>query len=275
MDNEIGDPSTPIINAINESVESDVAKILYLIEQKSSNVNEVDTEERRTPLHFAVLRSSLIVQRLLECGAELSLKDIYGCTPLHIAGDAMCSLVHSGKKGIYDIYKILLDNGADCNELDDEYTPLHCALRFQSVEIIKLLLNYGADMKVVSKFGRTAIHLAAENPDVEVIEFILDQGFDIGCRDPEGYSPLHYAAKRSNFNVCKLLLSRGAVADSRSKNGLTPLDNVLSTPHHCEETDRRKTIEILQEFGGKETYQIPCKQKRGDRTELGMRIALH
>lgn len=86
------------------------------------------------------------------------------------------------EKNRYKILKLLLENGANRNEIEfDRCTAFVVALKGQSLKVIKLLLKHGANIQLEAGFGGTAIHLAAVNPNVDVIEFIIDQGFDIDC----------------------------------------------------------------------------------------------
>lgn len=250
LEDEVEYPiATPIFNALIKTLLHDeildIEPILSLIE-KSKNVNEVD-DEGSTPLHYAVGMDLRLVQHLIKYGADVSLKDHLGGTALHSAAPAGSR--RSGRKlQIYEIYKPLLERGANCTESDSERTALHGALLFQDLEVIKLLLEYGADLKAMSRLGDTAIHFAARNPNVNVIGFVLDQGFDIECTDREGLSPLQIAVTSSNFKGCKFLLKRGAMM-TNFRNGITPLNYAILMSNMDKESERKNTVRILLEFG--------------------------
>lgn len=63
--------------------------------------------------------------------------------------------------GHVSIVNLLLDYGADINQQDAEReTPLHHAVRGNSIDVTKLLMLRGADYKLQNKCGNTAYDLA-------------------------------------------------------------------------------------------------------------------
>lgn len=93
------------------------------------------------------------VKLLIEYGAEINknTKMWSQRTPLGLA----CSI------GVKEIIEYLVQKGADINGVDkDSYTPLHCACMGDSKpEIIKFLLNHGADYTIKTNEGNTALDL--------------------------------------------------------------------------------------------------------------------
>ena len=95
------------------------------------------------------------------------------------------------------------------------------ANRLQATE--KLLKN-GADIKITSKIGLTALHLAALHGNSEMVKLLLGFGADVNARDPFGLSPLHMAAQYGHVNTIEVLLANGADINAKTKDrGLTPL----------------------------------------------------
>ena len=53
-------------------------------------------------------------------------------------------------------------------------TPLHLAVDYGNVEIVKLLLSFGAQPNVKDNDGNTALHLAVMDGNCECLEAILN-----------------------------------------------------------------------------------------------------
>ena len=94
------------------------------------------------PLHLAALGGSARqLEVLLEFGADLSLPDAQGLTPLH---SVFLAEHPSGEKVL-----LLLEAGADVNARcslwdDEDVTPLMVAAALSTPEIITILLDNGA-----------------------------------------------------------------------------------------------------------------------------------
>lgn len=253
MDNEseMVRETPPLIFVINMN-ELDIAR--HMIED-GVDVNQVDGFGY-SPLRHAVNLSHLpLVQLLLDYGADPNM----GVSPLHAAID-------DHKEDTYDLCKLLLDNGAFCNIREagfSGYTPFHVALSFRPLKYVKLLLNYGADIRSVCDNGETAVHLAAQNGHTDVMEFVLDHGFDVNCVEfNNNISALHYAAQINNSEGCELLLRHGAMVDAiyidhlREKH--TPLESCLldylGIYERGDNTQRHvRTVEVLSEYGANVT----------------------
>lgn len=135
----------------------------------SINVNE--PFNGLNPLHCAVQNGDLLgIQRLLDFGADISVTNGHGVTPLHFACLDRTEMS-------YKLCKLLLNRGADCN-LQDSYgrTPLHRAVIFQAPKLIELLLDHGADLTAVDGEGRTALHAAVKYYRSELCELLLSRG---------------------------------------------------------------------------------------------------
>lgn len=101
-----------------------------------------------TCLEYAVYHSPLaFIQTLLEMGADPNPADHIGFPPLIAA--LSCSRPQAGSPGrpdVVDILKLLLRFGADPNQRGiNDYTPLHMAVAERNLPALRLLLASGAD----------------------------------------------------------------------------------------------------------------------------------
>lgn len=113
-----------------------------------------------TNLQFAVRKINLRpVQLLLELGADRTHN-----YEQYFFISVLFGAVHKFPKegGSYDIVKLLLETGSDCNEREvDGTAPLLYTLSMANLKCAKLLLEHGADIRAVSSDGSTALHYAA------------------------------------------------------------------------------------------------------------------
>jgi cytohesin len=110
-------------------------------------------------LHTAVVAGDeKIVQLLLDRGANVNTLNNFLMTPLHIAAEEGNRLA---------IARLLLDRGADVNggktaERREGHTPLHQAAMSGDLEVLKLLVDRGADLTLLDESGQSALDWANE-----------------------------------------------------------------------------------------------------------------
>lgn len=103
-----------------------------------------------------------------------------------------------------DIVKYLLDIGADMEAKDNaNRTAFVCAVKRGRTRAAEMLLESGADFESRDEALRTCIHLAVQYERVDTLRMLLDrdQGKLINERDKDLRTPLHYAAKLGSLKV--------------------------------------------------------------------------
>jgi ankyrin repeat protein len=127
----------------------------------------------RSPLHYAASSGSYNIAKLLiERGADVNALDADAQTPLHKAVD-----VSRSKEKMFDNYAVailLLAHGANPNIQDKYYfrTPLHYAARNGAVDIVKEMLERGADPTIRDHKGKTPLDLAREEGHDEIVQIL-------------------------------------------------------------------------------------------------------
>jgi ankyrin repeat protein len=104
------------------------------------------------------------------------------------------------------------------------------AAQSSDIDLMKLLLSHGADPKLATDFGDTALTAAggvgwvegvtyehSPQHNVEAIRLLLDLGLDPNAANRDGRTPLMGAALKGRNEVVQLLVDRGAKLDTRDR----------------------------------------------------------
>lgn len=154
------------------------------------------------------------------------------------------SIVTACKIGLVDIVRVLIEEGADINKAEHEgETPLGIAACYKKFEVCKLLIENGANPLYKNKNGITSIHWAAQGGDVQIIRFLLPFFENISETDNYGFTPLHNAVfLRVNTEPALEFLKKGADINAVNHNGDTPL-------HLAAYAGAPEIVRVLIEFG--------------------------
>ena len=155
--------------------DKEVKKIKTLIISSNLNLYEKD-DEKRTILHRACLQLKLsIVKDLIPklTSKYINQLDKYGNSPLILA----CKYTFSSKEtnDREKILEILLKHGADihCIEPINGWTALHWCCFNGDLNCVKLLINYGSNFFLPSKYGFFTIDLAGKKLFYELVSFLI------------------------------------------------------------------------------------------------------
>jgi ankyrin repeat protein len=140
-------------------------------------------------------------------------------------------LMYAAALGTPDVLRLLLDAGADPNAANElGATPLMwCA---GDAAKVKLLLAKGAKVNVRSKLGRTPLLIAAAyDGAVESARLMIVKGADVNARDESGVTVLNQAANVNNLEVARMLLAKGANVNIADNGGFTPLHGAATNAY--------------------------------------------
>lgn len=136
--------------------------------------------------------------------------------------------------GHRDVIRALLDYGADPHIPNKNgRTPLHLACKENGSAALRMLLEYGADLSICDRDGLTALHIASKYGCLEVMRLLLDHGADPCVGDNTGSTALHRAARYGKHEAVRLLLDHGGVelACIRDKYGIMAVRYATSKGH--------------------------------------------
>ena len=128
---------------------------------------------------------------------------------------------------------VTANSGAVNSFAADGFYPLGLAAFFGHRAIVEFLLKNGADVKTAARNAQkvTALHGAVARRDVEIVKMLLEAGADPNARQERGFVPLHDAAANGHAGLVDLLLKHGACADARADDGKTAGDMAADRGH--------------------------------------------
>lgn len=165
-------------------------------------------------------------------------------TAQEVGGEFVDPPLHRAvRNGQVDLVRRLLDSGADIEERNRyDSTALYTAVGLQNYDLVMLLLERGANVDARRCDGWTPLHIAASCGNPEIIKVLLDRGAALHVRDSFGKSALHIAAKGVHHQTLEVLLDRGADIDAVRFNGETAL-------HHAARSGDRELVRLLLDRG--------------------------
>ncbi|KAK4173988.1 ankyrin repeat-containing domain protein [Triangularia setosa] len=183
------------------------AEELMSLEERSSSslwaelVTELDTFSSNTDLFFA-WQTNLPASNPPEERVYTLASGFH--KPLHVAAHL----------GLTSWAQRLLQSGTDVNEVSNGFTPIQVAASAGNrLEMMRLLLENGADANAKSKWGFNALHYwIRKNQQLEGVRLLLEHGADPRIKnDPYGWTPLHlFAREGTDLAVLEILLEHGA-----------------------------------------------------------------
>lgn len=135
-------------------------------------------------------------------------------------------LAHAAAHGDLHTVADLAGAGADLDAGcgPDGLAPLHLAALNRKPEVVRLLLQYGADPNVRNEHNQTPLHLAASLGEDESARALIKAGAHVNAAEGmSDMSPLHLAAMEGHLQVARLLIDADADLELREEFGMTPL----------------------------------------------------
>ncbi len=266
--------STPLMFAAQQGA-ADTARILI---DAGAEPNELMPNTALTPLLIAsAMGRGNVVSVLLAEGADPNAVDDDGFTSLHY--------VATNKNGLAMVNE-LLSHGADPNNrlrqarrtefaasgvAWEGATPLLYAAEINNLEVIRALVDGGADPLITTDQGTSALVFAAGGGTdlsrprprqerataVETAKFLVEHGEDVNGAGQFGWAPLHAASYQGLNDVIDYLVSAGADPNQMDGFGQTALsisnavitEGIGAAYYQAARVFRRDTTDLLLSLG--------------------------
>lgn len=266
------------VNARNKNGDS----VLYLAVKKnkkdvgdlllSRNADIFATNtENNSPLRIALTEGGE-VQDWLITSRTLNIVDGSGNTPLHYAAEwnlkeALSSLIQKGanvnavnsngesalfsavKADSPEIIQLLVENGiitdTRSNLTRDHLgnTPLHYAVKWNSLNAAQSIISLGFDVNSQNLSGKTALSDSARSGKIEMTQLLIQFGANVNSADISGKTALIDSIQSGSEEMISLLLQNGANPQIQEMNG-------RNAYHEAALTANTKVIELIRNAGG-------------------------
>ena len=191
-------------------------EVRQLVQQNPSLKQARDASGASAILVAAYNMKPDIVNALLELGAPV---DIFEASVL-------------GK--VDRINEILKSSPARVSEhAPDGFTPVALAAFFGQPAAVRALIAAGADVKAAAKNALKvqALHAAVAGRNLEIVKAVLDAGADPNAQQQAGFRPIHEAGTNANRALAELLLKHGADPTLTSDDGKNAIDLARAKGH--------------------------------------------
>ena len=181
-----------------------------------------------TPLFYAAKRANITaLKACVAAEIDVNARYIDGFTALivavseaheHLQIDKELTHPSNNQYSNYkEIVRLLIEAGANPNLANDsEQTPLHSAGNFGETELAKILLETClVNKKMVNLnagdlYGLSPLHFACRAGNLRMAELLLEWGADPNSQEKYGFTPLHEAVESNHIEIVRLLIRKGA-----------------------------------------------------------------
>jgi ankyrin repeat protein len=156
----------PVQTVLHEAALNGQAEAVDSLLEQGIDVNALDQDGRTALMYAAFNGYEGIVTSLVAHDAGINIKDNYGRTPLMFAATGPFP----------GTVRMLLDHKAEIDAVDAEehFTALMYAAAEGQLEVVEILLEYGADAALRDVDGDTAETFARNNGHTEVADVISE-----------------------------------------------------------------------------------------------------
>ncbi|NIR45443.1 MAG: tetratricopeptide repeat protein [Gemmatimonadetes bacterium] len=195
----------------------DLARLLL---ERGADPDANDRLRDDPPLYIATQKGHrVVVELLLEHGADPMLK----------TGDGETVLMAAAAAGDTAMVRRFLALGVDVHaRTESSFSGGWTAILYGAVrghpDVVRQLLDAGADPRDATDDGTTTFLAAAKSGDTDVARLLIAAGADRDARTDEGMTALMFAAGGGHAKLVRLLIEAGADVNARDDRNRTALE---------------------------------------------------
>ncbi len=130
----------------------------------------------------------------------------------------------AAKSGNAEIIKLLIEKGANIDNIHAFGSELlRVAIVAENVSLIEILVQKGVSPNALNKNKHTPLYEAVQGGSGKIVQLLIDKGANVDEEDPIKLTALHRAADWGKVDAAKVLINNGANVDAVDFQGETPL----------------------------------------------------
>jgi ankyrin repeat protein len=259
------------MDLLRAASEGDVSTIDQLIAART-NLGVRD-QHGAGPLHYAIngkdgvvsAKHLEVVRKLLDGGAMVDQANDEGDTPLFWARykplpfvqtllAAKANVNYKNKRGEtplssivcsvvdLEVVKALIEAGAEVNESGGGgWALLHLAIANKRADIVQVLLEAKAAVNQLDATRSAPLHMAISFEFADIAQILIESGADVDRPDAAGSTPLHWAVDAKIAGIVVALIAAGAYVNKQNMRGYTSLHRAVMPS--IEEREKQELVE--------------------------------
>ena len=122
--------------------------------------------------------------------------------------------------------KNILQRDTNALQMKNQYnlTALDYAIDNDQVQVVDVLLGYGADLDLINQDGLSVLHRCVLTEQLSKVETCIQIGVNLDLRSSEGETALHLAIQNQSVDIVFLLIKHSCDITARNKEGFTPME---------------------------------------------------
>ncbi|KAK6543590.1 hypothetical protein TWF694_000333 [Orbilia ellipsospora] len=249
----------------------------HLTDIKEIDVNSLNGHGH-TALHwFEWVPFPAIVEKLLERGGDVTVKDVDGDTPLAIwVGWTVLSTLdveNPDFRMATESLRYLLRAGADPNVRGGKRGPtaLGVIVAIEDMDMFEMVMGNETqkiDVNFADGSGRTILHTLwterynhiKPEKKIALLERLIAAGGDVNAQDNDSRAPLYYAVTNGSVRGVEILLDKGADVDDDDIHGKTAITALFEQNENVKEDVRVELLELLLERNA--NIELPSRNSK-------------